>query len=152
MLNEREITQPLASPLDGWKRPRKLVEKKGRDERIDRLVAYFEQVIEGALNGSKRDNRNACSTLLSRFAKDEKFKQHDPERLVELLIHAGRSLDFHAPKTRSFMYLVRYGGTIIEERQRAKGKRTGQLTDGEYSDAVDRAIAARFGGQAEQSP
>lgn len=148
MLNEREITQPLASPLDGWKRPRKLVEKKGRDERIDRLVAYFEHAIEGSLDGDAKRNRWDCSTLLKRFEKD--YPQHDPEKLCEALITAGRKDQFHGPNTRSFSYLVKYAGRIIESRQRKK--RTGQLTDGEYSDAVDRAIAARFGGQAEQSP
>ena len=134
----KEITVPLAHPLDGLKVAR--TPRKRSDGRVKLLMDYLTDKI-GDLDGSAQDNARACWSLILRAEKA------DPEgdavdsikRLIDIATDGN---NWHAKNATGFRYLLNNARRIANEH-RARCA-TG---DAAFTDKMARAAAGLLGGQ-----
>lgn len=134
----KEITVPLAHPLDGLKVAR--TPRKRSDGRVKLLMDYLADKI-GDLDGSAQDNARACWSLILRAEKA------DPEgdavdsikRLIDIATHGD---NWHAKNATGFRYLLNNARRIANEHRARRA--TG---DAAFADKMARAAAGLLGGQ-----
>lgn len=134
----KEITVPLAHPLDGLKVAR--TPRKRSDGRVKLLMDYLTDKI-GDLDGSAQDNARACWSLILRAEKA------DPEgdavdsikRLIDIATDGN---NWHAKNATGFRYLLNNARRIANEHRARRA--TG---DAAFTDKMARAAAGLLGGQ-----
>jgi hypothetical protein len=109
--------------------------------RITRLLEHLKSSNGGLLDGTVKNNRNDCHTMLRRMEKE--YPDRDPEEVVRQLIDIGKRDTFHTTNLTNFRYLVQNGAKIILN---FKAKKNGhQLTTADRDAEFDRLAAARYG-------
>ena len=134
----KEITVPLAHPLDGLKVAR--TPRKRSDGRVKLLMDYLTDKL-GDLDGSAQDNARACWSLILRAEKA------DPEgdavdsikRLIDIATDGN---NWHAKNATGFRYLLNHARRIANEHRARRA--TG---DAAFADKMARAAAGLLGGQ-----
>lgn len=134
----KEITVPLAHPLDGLKVERK--PRKRSDGRVTLLMDYLAERI-GDLDGSRQDNARACWSLILRAEKA------DPEgdavdsikRLIDIATDGN---NWHARNVTGFRYLLNHARRIANEHRARR-----QTGDAAFADKMARAAASLLSGQ-----
>lgn len=138
MTHPKEITVPLAHPLDGLKVARKT--RKGPDERITMLVDYLTEKV-GDLDGSAQQNRYACASLIRRAEKAD--PEGDAVESIKRLIDiATDGKNWHARNVTGFRYLLNNARRIANEHRARR-----QTGDAAFADKMARAAAGLVGEQ-----
>lgn len=134
----REITKPLAHPLDGLKVAR--TPRKRSDGRVTLLMDYLAERI-GDLDGSRQDNARACWSLILRAEKAD--PEGDAVESIKRLIDiATDGNNWHARNVTGFRYLLNHARRIANEHRARRA--TG---DAAFADKMARAAASLLSGQ-----
>ena len=125
MTHPKEITVPLAHPLDGLKVGR--TPRKRSDGRVKLLMDYLADKI-GDLDGSTQDNARACWSLILRAEKA------DPEgdavdsikRLIDI---ATDETNWHSRNVTNFRYLLNNARRIANDHRARRASGHGAAAD-----------------------
>lgn len=138
MTHPKEITVPLAHPLDGLKAARK--PRKRSDGRVKLLMDYLADKI-GDLDGSAQDNGRACWSLILRAEKAD--PEGDAVESIKRLIDiATDGKNWHARNVTGFRYLLNNARRIANEHRARR-----QTGDAAFADKMARAAAGLVGEQ-----
>lgn len=141
MKNEKEITVPLAHPLDGRTRPR--APRKKSEGRTEELVHYLRERV-GVLDGTELDNRRAAWQLI---LKAEANGSTDAVRDIKLLVDiALRPDNWHRPNVTSYKYLNAHGSKIANAHRERKATGADKLRAALEANAVHHASQHDAGG------
>ncbi len=134
----KEITTPLAHPLDGLKVAR--TPRKRSDGRVKLLMDYLTERV-GDLDGSAQDNSRACWTLILRAEKAD--PEGDAVESIKRLIDiATDGNNWHARNVTGFRYLLNHARRIANEHRARR-----QTGDAAFADKMARAAASLLSGQ-----
>lgn len=124
-MKPREITSPLAHPLDGLdvaKTPRKRA-----DGRVALLLDYLSDKI-GDLDGSRIDNARACWSLILRAEKAD--PEGDAVESIKRLIDiATDGNNWHSRNVTNFRYLLNNARRIANDHRARRASGHGAAAD-----------------------
>lgn len=114
------------------------------DPSINELMAFLKAENGNLMDGSVKNNRYACATLIkkARAAKPDA----DPVAGIKHLIREGKKIHFHGPKITSFTYLLDHTteiANLIRSGNNGNGK---QQSPEDKREAVRRAVLEQQGG------
>jgi hypothetical protein len=114
------------------------------DPSINELMAFLKAENGNLMDGSVKNNRYACATLIkkARAAKPDA----DPVAGIKHLIREGKKVHFHGPKITSFTYLLDHTteiANLIRSGNNGNGK---QQSPEDKREAVRRAVLEQQGG------
>lgn len=159
MTNGRPVSQPAATT----KEEKKVRTEEGKnysqlplpgitekepsafgDPSINELMAFLKAENGNLMDGSVKNNRYACATLIkkARAAKPDA----DPVAGIKHLIREGKKVHFHGPKITSFTYLLDHTteiANLIRSGNNGNGK---QQSPEDKREAVRRAVLEQQGG------
>lgn len=134
----KEITVPLAHPLDGLKVAR--TPRKRSDGRVKLLMDYLAERV-GDLDGSAQDNARACWTLILRAEKAD--PEGDAVESIKRLIDiATDGNNWHARNVTGFRYLLNHARRIANEHRARR-----QTGDAASADKMAELASRLLGGQ-----
>ena len=112
----KEITRPLAHPLDTLSKSRKAAKRS--DGRCEHLCDYLRAKV-GVLDGTEADNRRAVWTLILKAEATQ--PDGDAVRSIETLIDIATAPDnWHAKNVTNFRYLLNHAGQIARAHRERK--------------------------------
>jgi hypothetical protein len=114
------------------------------DPSINELMAFLKAENGNLMDGSVKNNRYACATLIkkARAAKPDA----DPVAGIKHLIREGKKVHFHGPKITSFTYLLDHTTEIANLIRSGSNGNAKQQSPEDKRDAVRRAVLEQQGG------